>query len=1371
MYAFSGAEDFDEENNPFSCYLCDVGFKDEVSLRKHVENCGKTFYCAKCHDTFKSKQNLEEHIISVHDGSTAVYGNKTQFDCGICQLTFSSKQSYFTHISSVHVAANEYVHEGKKYFHEGKEYVHEETKPTYQVVMSSQDKTEPTLDENNLIFEESDTIIEHVELYERKNNGVNTERKYSLQPNEKSRYPCPICNDIYINLESLTNHISLFHDKLNECLKCDFVFSSRENLREHVKSVHHHIDLHQCKYCNMKVKTQISLKKHISRFHEGRNPFECLQCDMKYKTSISLKKHIHKVHESVTSTRKDSITCNIAIKNYRNATSLKPFECAVCKRCFSAKQMLMVHYDKIHESKQQEVVKPVHDGEKQATETEPIHKQKQSEEIQHVNEGKQKKLAKCNLCSIICLNNRELKNHIKRVHISGLTETYLCEPCHMSFMSEEQFTEHARIIHNEKDENVEIQEVTDLTVHEKKNNFYGKICSKSFELELKKLRKEHLHEENEYIHEGKDNFQVEKEYVHEGKENVHEENYNVHEGKVYFLEDYVISNPDGTFRLEVYDEEIQPAEPEPVLHEGKQSEEIQPVHEVKQPSEIKSLHEEKQPEEITIVHQEKVHEENYNIHEGKVYVLEDYVTANPDRTFQLEVYDEEIQPEEPKTVLHEEKNLEEIEPVHEVKQTNENKPPHEGKQPEEIAIVYQENVYEVNNPTKKEEKSPDKKYVTYNPHEKYKRMVKAIYGPDSTTFKCTICSAVFNILSNAIRHFQTVHEKLKPFECAVCKRCFSTKYVLIKHNARVHDGNKPFECSQCDEKYKRKTALRKHVHEFHKEINAVKKYTKKPTKNGKKTTSKENVIANPFEYLHTNPDGTFRCTLCNTVFKQLNIMTRHFHAVHEKQEKFECAVCKKCFYSEPVLMEHYAQLHDGKQLKEIEPEGKESVNAANNPNKKKEINIAEEYISANPDGNLTLEDIVSSSLEKENPAFDVTYPVHNRKQLKDIELSIEESESLSEANNPAKKRKMNIAKAYLSSNPDRNLDLVEIVPSFLDKENLESDVKETFSVGVEVSHDRNDPGHEGKQPKKIKLDHEGKQSKEIELVHKVKQPEHIATLHEEEKSVVEASKHVQNRNKITADECVVANPDGTFQCTVCNAIVKQRRNFIRHFQTVHEKLKPFQCAECKKCFSSKQETMRHNNLHHRCRFCDMIFSKFHQLNNHLLQIHSTDVKLFLRNKSNTSNEQTNDGKIEDNTKIKNQNQKKCNFCNECLQNKPALDDHIKKFHDVEAKHLFGTGVTNSKVHEEKKQDTQQCNFCNMFMSNSQVLDGHIKQFHAAETQCILENTVKNQCSFCKRLFSNYNRLNNHIREFHPAEAGLFMGKITIPQKNRFVIKR
>ena len=135
MYAFSDVEDFDDESSSFSCYLCDAGFKDEVSLRKHVENCGKTFYCAKCNDNFKSKQNLEEHINSVHDVSTTVCGNKNQFDCGICQLTFSSKQRYFTHISSMHVSIHdvkEPIFEGndnlqEKYVHEGQEYVEEGT--------------------------------------------------------------------------------------------------------------------------------------------------------------------------------------------------------------------------------------------------------------------------------------------------------------------------------------------------------------------------------------------------------------------------------------------------------------------------------------------------------------------------------------------------------------------------------------------------------------------------------------------------------------------------------------------------------------------------------------------------------------------------------------------------------------------------------------------------------------------------------------------------------------------------------------------------------------------------------------------------------------------------------------------------------------------------------------------------------------------------------------------------------------------------------------------------------------------------------------------------------------------------------------------
>ena len=64
----SESEDQSKEKgkiNPVFCYLCDDVFNDEDSLRIHVENCGKTFHCAKCNGNFRSKRNLEEHTVFV----------------------------------------------------------------------------------------------------------------------------------------------------------------------------------------------------------------------------------------------------------------------------------------------------------------------------------------------------------------------------------------------------------------------------------------------------------------------------------------------------------------------------------------------------------------------------------------------------------------------------------------------------------------------------------------------------------------------------------------------------------------------------------------------------------------------------------------------------------------------------------------------------------------------------------------------------------------------------------------------------------------------------------------------------------------------------------------------------------------------------------------------------------------------------------------------------------------------------------------------------------------------------------------------------------------------------------------------------------
>ena len=72
--------------NPVFCYLCDNVFVDEDSLRIHVENCGKTFHCAKCNGNFKSKRNLEEHAVFLHD-------EKNQYKFTQCQIGGVTKNS------------------------------------------------------------------------------------------------------------------------------------------------------------------------------------------------------------------------------------------------------------------------------------------------------------------------------------------------------------------------------------------------------------------------------------------------------------------------------------------------------------------------------------------------------------------------------------------------------------------------------------------------------------------------------------------------------------------------------------------------------------------------------------------------------------------------------------------------------------------------------------------------------------------------------------------------------------------------------------------------------------------------------------------------------------------------------------------------------------------------------------------------------------------------------------------------------------------------------------------------------------------------------------------------------------------------------
>ena len=80
MAAYDSKEQMEQngENNPFLCYLCDATFEDKDSKVSHLQNGCKIFYCAKCDGKFKSKRNLEEHVVIVDYGENQYKYKKCQ---------------------------------------------------------------------------------------------------------------------------------------------------------------------------------------------------------------------------------------------------------------------------------------------------------------------------------------------------------------------------------------------------------------------------------------------------------------------------------------------------------------------------------------------------------------------------------------------------------------------------------------------------------------------------------------------------------------------------------------------------------------------------------------------------------------------------------------------------------------------------------------------------------------------------------------------------------------------------------------------------------------------------------------------------------------------------------------------------------------------------------------------------------------------------------------------------------------------------------------------------------------------------------------------------------------------------------------------
>ena len=146
------------------------------------------------------------------------------------------------------------------------------------------------------------------------------------------------------------------HDKIKDfkCDKCEFICSSKGQLKQHTKSVHDKIKDCKCDKCLFSCSSNSDLKRHIKMVHDKIKDFKCHACNYAGSTHCEVKQHVKMVHEKI-----------------------KNVKCLKCEFVCSTNSTLKIHTKHMHDK-----IKDI----------------------------------KCNQCQYVCSTNGHLKSHIKLIH-------------------------------------------------------------------------------------------------------------------------------------------------------------------------------------------------------------------------------------------------------------------------------------------------------------------------------------------------------------------------------------------------------------------------------------------------------------------------------------------------------------------------------------------------------------------------------------------------------------------------------------------------------------------------------------------------------------------------------------------------------------------------------------------------------------------------------------------------------------------------------------------------------------------------------------------------------------------------------------------
>ena len=152
---------------------------------------------------------------------------------------------------------------------------------------------------------------------------------------------CPTC-DIVFGEKALKVHITSVHiNQKAKCDTCEALFSSEDNLKSHIKSVHEEKKSVKCSLCELNFAGTENLAKHNEFVHEREFLFKCFVCDELYGSKDGFLTHVLKTHHNEKSCKTKYININLN----------KMWKCAFCGINFKTGNHLLKHIETVHERK------------------------------------------------------------------------------------------------------------------------------------------------------------------------------------------------------------------------------------------------------------------------------------------------------------------------------------------------------------------------------------------------------------------------------------------------------------------------------------------------------------------------------------------------------------------------------------------------------------------------------------------------------------------------------------------------------------------------------------------------------------------------------------------------------------------------------------------------------------------------------------------------------------------------------------------------------------------------------------------------------------------------------------------------------------